>query len=75
MNTIRNVIIVVLVLITSCHVSLNLKIGPVTTHARIISTARINVLGCPVVCEAQVAKRPNRDVVYFVSFIFPFSMD
>src|SRR4030066_760700 len=72
MNTIRNVIIVVLVLITSCHVSLNPKIGPVTTHAIIINTARINTLGCPVAWEAQVAKRANRDVGYLCVIVSPY---
>jgi hypothetical protein len=70
MNTIRNVIIVVLVLITSCHVSLNPKMGPVTTHAIIINAARINALGCPVVWEAQVAKRANRDETFFFVIVF-----
>src|SRR6185436_8266197 len=57
MNTIRKVIIVVLVLITSCHVSENPNNGPLTAHPTINSNATRNDQGDPIArataCEAQ----------------------
>jgi hypothetical protein len=38
---------VVPVLITSCHVSENLKMGPVTAQARITTHARMKLQGLP----------------------------
>jgi hypothetical protein len=47
MNTIRKVIIVVPVLITSCQVFENSKTGPVTAHIITIRAASINAAGLP----------------------------
>ena len=47
--------IVVPVFITSCHVSLKAKIGPVTIHIPITATAKEKVLGFPQKCEADLA--------------------
>src|SRR3954467_9319707 len=47
-KTIRNVTIVVPVLITSCHVLLKLKIGPVNPHTTMIPQARTNAVVVPV---------------------------
>ena len=44
-NTIRNVTIVVPVFITSCQVSLNLKIGPVMIQIMIVDTAIMKAIG------------------------------
>ena len=49
--------IVVPVLITNCHVSLNPKIGPVTPHTTMIRKARKNVPGRPVARAVHLAKR------------------
>ena len=46
-KTIRNVTIVVLVLMTSCHVSEKLKIGPVTAHTTMTKAATTNAMGDP----------------------------
>jgi hypothetical protein len=56
-NTIRKVMIVVPVLITSCQVSLKPKIGPVTIHTMITESARKNVLGLPLNRDAFFARR------------------
>jgi hypothetical protein len=53
----RNVRMVVAVLITSCHVSLKPKMGPVTIHASISITAETNTIGLPVM----------RDVVFAIA--------
>jgi hypothetical protein len=55
-NTIRKVMIVVPVLITSCQVSLNRKSGPVTSQARITLTARMKAAGLPVTRDVAFAK-------------------
>ncbi len=47
-NPVYNVSMVVPVLITSCQVSENLKIGPVMAHIIITSKAIINAAGLPV---------------------------
>src|SRR5690349_18356626 len=60
-NTIRNVIIVVLVLMTSCQVSLNLKIGPVMAQTTMMIMAIIKVMGLPAAREAALAVRVNQD--------------
>src|SRR5580765_1567673 len=49
--------IVVLVLMTSCHVSLKWKTGPVTIHTRMRPTAIANTGGRPQKCAASFAKR------------------
>jgi hypothetical protein len=48
MNTIRNVMIVVVVLMTSCQVSEKSKSGPVTAHTTIINPATRNAVELPV---------------------------
>src|SRR5258706_4188196 len=53
---IRRVTIVVPVLMTNCHVSLKLNIGPVIIHAAMTPTARTNTLGRPQKCAAAFAK-------------------
>src|SRR5690606_31193137 len=58
-NTIRKVMIVVPVLITSCQVSLKPNIGPDTAHPSTTSTAMMKVAGRPVARAAPFAKRVN----------------
>src|SRR5262245_14742873 len=53
---------VVPVLITSCHVSLNPNSGPVTAQTRIRATAMANVTGRPVTRAVHLAKRVNPEV-------------
>ena len=53
--------IVVPVFMTSCQVSLNSNIGPVTAQAKIMITALAKVAGCPVACEVHLAKRVDRE--------------
>jgi len=64
----RKVTIVVPVFMTSCQVSLKLKIGPVVAHATITNTANTKVDGWPVALAVHLAKRVNPDVD-FVGFI------
>jgi hypothetical protein len=52
----RKVTMVVLVLITSCQLSLNPKIGPVIAQITMTATAIPKVLGCPAVREVNLAK-------------------
>jgi uncharacterized membrane protein len=52
-NTMRNVMMVVLVFITNCQVSLNSNIGPVTAQTKMISTERTKVAGCPAAPEVH----------------------
>ena len=47
-KTIRKVMMVVPVLMTSCHVSENLKTGPVTPHTTIVARATANAHEPPV---------------------------
>jgi hypothetical protein len=60
-KTIKKVMIVVPVLMTSCQVSLNPKSGPVTAHAATTATAIMNVTGLPVILAVNFAKRENQD--------------
>jgi hypothetical protein len=55
------VTIVVPVLITNCHVSLNLNIGPVMPQAKITRTARRNAAGWPVARDVHLENRENGD--------------
>jgi hypothetical protein len=55
-NTIRNVAIVVLVLITCCHVSLKPNTGPMTAQATSTSTAIPNVDDLPALQATRDAK-------------------
>ena len=64
----RNVMIVVPVLMTSCQVSLKLNSGPVTAHTTITPTAIANADGVPDMCEVHLAKWLNLEVD-FVAFI------
>ena len=54
--------IVVPVLIISCQLSLNLKIGPAIAHSMMIATAVPNAAGCPIARAVALAHRLNRDV-------------
>src|ERR1041384_7240894 len=65
-KTIRNVTMVVPVLITSCHVSLKWKIGPVVAHSTMMATATTNAVGWPAVRAVHFAKRENFDVRYII---------
>src|SRR5690348_15778524 len=60
-NTIKNVTIVVPVLMTSCHVSLKWKSGPVTPHTMTINTARMNAYDEPALRLAQFANLTKKD--------------
>ena len=51
--------IVVEVLITSCHVSLKPKNGPLIAQATTTATAMRKVAGLPARCEVRVAKWEN----------------
>ena len=53
--------IVVPVLITNCHVSLNLNIGPVTPQTTMIKAAVMNAAGWPVARAVHLAKREKGD--------------
>src|SRR5262245_5575801 len=57
----RNVTIVVLVLITSCQVSLKPKSGPLIPHSRMTRNARRKVRGRPVVRAVHFVKRVKAD--------------
>ena len=46
---------------TNCHVSLNLKIGPVTPQTRMIKAAMMNAAGWPVARAVHLAKREKGD--------------
>jgi hypothetical protein len=59
-KTIRKVTIVVPVLMTSCHVSENRKIGPVTAQTTMTVMARRNAHFDPSQNDALAAKRPKR---------------
>jgi hypothetical protein len=59
-NTIRNVTIVVPVLMTSCHVSENPKIGPLISQTRMVRTARPNAVELPVQLVAKRESVANR---------------
>lgn len=55
---------VVLVFMTSCQVSLNLKIGPMTAQATMIIKAATKETGCPVAREVHRAKRMKGELWY-----------
>src|SRR5688572_21474193 len=69
-NTIRNVTTVVPVLITSCHVSLYPKNGPVTAQATTTDSARRKVYGRPEM-RALVLANPVNQLRDFVGLILP----
>jgi hypothetical protein len=60
-NTMRNVIMVVLVFITNCQVSLKANIGPVAAQAMMRSRATAKVVGCPAAREVHLANWVNRE--------------
>ena len=60
-KTIKNVTIVVTVFMTNCHVSLNLNIGPVIPHIKMIKAAMMNAAGWPVARAVHFAKREKGD--------------
>jgi len=49
------------VLMTNCHVSLNLNIGPATPQTRMIKAAMMNAAGWPVARAVNLAKREKGD--------------
>ena len=55
---------VVLVLMTSCQVSLKAKSGPLTAHAMITASARLKVTGRPLTRAAALAKVLNQDELF-----------
>src|SRR5687767_13659962 len=59
-KTIRKVTRLVLVLMTSCQVSLNAKSGPVIAQMRITETAVMKVKGRPVACAVDFVNRVNQ---------------
>src|SRR5437016_4060122 len=69
-KTIRNVMIVVPVLITSCHVSEKLNMGPVTNHMITITQAIINAAGLPeaLVIFVAILSKKYRKVFLFTVF-------
>src|SRR6266478_4250418 len=77
-NTMRKVMIVVPVLMTSCHVSLKLKIGPVMAQIVTTAAARKKIAGLPQKSEAWRAKRPNQSACsgtrFFARFVLSFFM-
>src|SRR5205814_4878992 len=70
-KTIRNVMIVVPVLMTSCHVSEKLKIGPVTSQTITITQATINAAGLPeaLVIFVAILSKKYRKVFLFTVFV------
>src|SRR5215207_4152593 len=60
-KTIRNVMMVVLVLMTNCQVSLNPKSGPVTSQIPIRPTATMKTRGRAQKCAAHFAKREYQE--------------
>src|SRR5436305_711709 len=58
-KTIKSVMIVVEVLMTSCQVSLKPKSGPVAAHSRTEPSARANARGCPLNAAVRHATREN----------------
>src|SRR4051812_38047769 len=56
----RKVTIVVLVLITSCHVSEKPNIGPLMPHATTISAAQMNAHGDPTMLDVEWANFWNQ---------------
>src|SRR5437868_5650041 len=61
-NTIRNVTIVVLVLMTSCHVSLKWNSGPVTPQRTMIAAAPRDAVGADAVPRVPGRGRAVRSV-------------
>src|SRR3954470_13169166 len=70
-KTIRKVTMVVPVLITSCHVSEKLKIGPVTAQTTMISAASRNAHGDPADVAMVAANLRNISFMTRSSLIFP----
>jgi hypothetical protein len=73
MNTIRKVIIVVPVLITSCQVSEKLKIGPDMPHIIINASAAIKVVGLPVhLCDSmgELVKIESFSLFHSLEYLF-----
>src|SRR5436305_3628127 len=61
-KTIKNVMMVVPVLITSCHVSLKWKMGPEAAHTMMIRTAIPKARGWPSIFDIPLANRENTEV-------------
>src|SRR6187200_2067787 len=59
-KTMRKVTIVVPVLMTSCHVSLKWKIGPVMAHTITTRTASTSAHGVPTACVTRSDAARNR---------------
>jgi len=63
--------IVMLIVITSCQVSLNWNNGPVRAQITIMAMASENVIGRPVIREVAFAKRMKFDVVLRFAALSP----
>ena len=61
-KTIRKVIIVVAVFMTSCQVLLNPNMGPVIAQTRMMIMAITKATGRPVILAVHFAKRVNYDL-------------
>jgi hypothetical protein len=59
-NTIRKVMMVVPVLITSCQVLFSPKSGPLKAHNKIMATAAMNTQGRPKTDETVLVKRVKK---------------
>src|SRR4051812_1098422 len=59
-NTIKLVMIVVVVLMMSCQVSLKPKIGPLMAQTMTQPSAMMNAIGCPTAFAMAPAKRENQ---------------
>ena len=62
----RKVMIVVVVLMMSCHVSLNPKIGPEHNHSTIMANAMQNAPGRPAMHEHHCASRLNLELFFSI---------
>src|SRR5688572_15050853 len=58
-NTIRKVTMVVLVLITSCQLSLKRNMGPAASQRRTMPAAMLKAAGLPPARDVALAKRVN----------------
>ena len=70
-KTIRKVMMVVPVLMTSCQVSLNRNSGPVTAHTRMMSRAIPNVAGWPAPRAVPLANLVNASAIVMAAYIAP----
>jgi hypothetical protein len=74
-NTIKKVMMVVPVLITSCHVSENWKMGPVAAHKMMINKAIKNAYDEPVARVTAFEKVSNFAANAFLFFFIVFVLN